>query len=136
MKTKAGWNEVRHTADRSIHVLAPDLEGLFRQSVYGMYGVMGIKPVGPPVEQKILEMAAFDIESLLVLFLSEILSFLEVEKLIFCEISMQTNSEKYEFKLAGFKAENVRVAIKAVTFHDLKIEQTSNGYETTIVFDV
>jgi len=36
----------------------------------------------------------------------------------------------------GAAAERLDKVIKAVTYHNLSIRQTAEGYETTIVFDV
>jgi SHS2 domain-containing protein len=82
-----------------------------------------------------------NLEEILVSWLSELLYIFNREKIYFnnFKISSLNNS--------GIKAEangvnidlyqsNLYTEIKAVTFHDLKIEETADGFNCTIIFDV
>jgi SHS2 domain-containing protein len=84
-----------------------------------------------------IEVTAFDLESLLVDWLTELLYILE-DGLVFGEIRvdhLENNWLRAEIE-AGLPQEPPNKHIKAVTYHMLEIKQTKTGYETVLVFDV
>jgi SHS2 domain-containing protein len=140
-----GYREVPHTADWALHVWAPDLPGLFLEAARGMYALAGAQPeeaagtheaAGPA---RRLEIQGADAESLLVAFLSELLYAQEQENLLL-EVSDLQILPGDPWRLIGTAKSRplhrLVKAIKAVTFHNLAIRQTGQGYETEIVFDV
>ncbi|MHC1785331.1 MAG: archease [Anaerolineaceae bacterium] len=136
MNSKVGFEEVNHTADRAIRVWGADLPEMLTQAALGMYTLMGIKPDGRCDTERLIVLEAFDDETLVVGLLSELLSFLESERLIFSRIFASLEAGRADIRLAGYRLRRARVSIKAVTYHDLQVLRTGDGYETTIVFDV
>ena len=90
---------------------------------------------GPRVKQT-FEVEAPDVESLLVAFLSELLYYQEQQNLAFDVFDLRVAGEWLKVGMEGAKIATGEKAIKAVTYHNLKIKQTSEGFEVTIVFDV
>ena len=90
---------------------------------------------GPRV-QKTFQTEGPDAESLLVAFLSEVLYYQEQEGLAFDTCDVRVASQWLKVEMEGAQIAASEKAIKAVTYHNLKIEKTSRGLETTIVFDV
>jgi SHS2 domain-containing protein len=130
------YEEIDHTADYAIHVRGIDLPCLFIEAARGMNALTGGVAGGPAVSREI-HVEASELEALLVTWLEE-LAFL-----------METAGEMYkEFEVISLSPTSLRVRaqggsvsgldklIKAITFHDLAIRQTTAGYETTVVFDV
>jgi SHS2 domain-containing protein len=136
------WLDVlEHTADEGIVVRAPDLETLFGRAAWGMVSV-----VGDPdrVEDKVREQVSVsgtDLENLLVNWLSEI------------NVRMQTQGRMYSRFLVkrvsptSLKAEiggedvdvqrhDVHTEIKAVTYHQLKVEEKDGRWEAQVLFDL
>jgi SHS2 domain-containing protein len=136
--SQAGFEEVEHTADWQLHVWAPDLPGLFEQAARGMYTLAGMRLAGettPRLERR-LEISAPDPESLLVRFLSELLHICQEENQGFDAFHLGLEKNDLKAHLSGAPILTVGKEIKAVTYHNLIIEATERGVETTIVFDV
>lgn len=131
-----GFEEISHTADWSAHVWADDLPSLFAECARAMNALSGtvIEP-GPRLERAFAAEGA-DAESLLVAFLSELVYYQEQENLAFDRFEMHVESGRLKVEMEGAPVESVDKAIKAVTYHNLKIRQSDRGCETTIVFDV
>ncbi|MBU2611972.1 MAG: archease [Chloroflexi bacterium] len=135
-----GFEEIAHTADWALRVWADDLEGLFAEAARGMNALSGAQLAeGPQVKRSFAAQSA-DAESLLVAFLSELVYYAEQEHLMFegFQVSMFEGSQGWTLKaeMSGAPLKLSNKAIKAVTYHNLKIRQTARGYEVEIVFDV
>jgi SHS2 domain-containing protein len=131
-----GFREVEHTADWELVVWASDLPGLIEQAARGMNALSGIHldPNGNIERQ--LTVHAIDAESILVGFLQELLFIEETEGISFQEFDLHLQPEELTARLTGAKITSISKEIKAVTFHNLKIETTPYGLEARIVFDV
>ena len=90
---------------------------------------------GPRVKQSFAAEGP-DAESLLVAFLSELLYYQEQENLVFDTFDLRVASQWLKVEMEGAQLGSSEKAIKAVTYHNLKIERTDRGLEATIVFDV
>lgn len=131
-----GFEEVSHTADWSVRVWAPDLPSLFREAARAMNSLSGtVIGTGERVS-KTLEVEGPDVESLLVAFLSELVYYQEQENLTFDVFDLRIAGQWLKVAMEGAEIESVDKAIKAVTYHNLKIQRNAEGLETTIVFDV
>ena len=135
-KRNSGYLEISHTADWALKVWAPDLPGLFEQAAHGMYALLQIclQPGGDyecPVD-----LDAEDAEGLLVSFLSELLYLTEQEGLGFEMFDLVVDDIHLSGRMIGAPVESQAKEIKAVTYHNLVIQKTERGLETTIVFDV
>jgi SHS2 domain-containing protein len=131
-----GFEEISHTADWSVRVWAEDLSSLFAESARAMNTLAGIVIGKSPRVKRIFEAHGSDGESLLVAFLSELVYYQEQENIAFDVFHLEVDSQKLKVGMEGAEIASVDKAIKAVTFHNLKIEKTNRGFETTIVFDV
>lgn len=131
-----GFEEISHTADWSAHVWAPDRPSLFAECARAMNALSGTLIGSGPRFQQTFEAEAPDLESLLVAFLSELVYYQEQENLAFDRFEVQVESGRLKVEMDGGQIASVDKAIKAVTYHNLKIQETDRGWETTIVFDV
>ncbi len=132
----AGFEEIPHTADWALHVWAPDLPGLFVESAKGMYAMMGVHADAGLGEPRSFQSEAPDPESLLVAFLSELVFVAERERLVFNRFSVAIEGNRLQAGMFARPLRSLSKAIKAVTYHNLKIRRTERGYEAEIVFDV
>ena len=133
----SGFKELEHTADWAIQVWAPDLSTLFVKAAEGMNFLSEIQL---EERKKIKRSVSFDsseLETLLVMFLEEILFFSEHHGIGFDRFEVKI-SDGYSLnsKLFGAKIIKSTKEIKAVTFHNMKVSQTESGFEVLIVFDV
>ena len=132
-----GFEEVAHTADWSARVWAEDLPSLFQEAARAMNGLSGTAAGTGPRVKRTFEADGPDAESLLVAFLSELLYYQEQENLAFDTFALfEVKSDTLNVEMEGAQIASSEKAIKAVTYHNLKIEKTPQGFETTIVFDV
>lgn len=129
--------EIEHTADLAIRVRGRTLAELFRNAALGMAMLMAdLKGIELNVERHV-ELEEFDTETLLVSWLSELLWFNEDCGALFVryEITKLTPT-RIEAEVWGGRASSQWKQIKAVTFHDLSVVETEDGYEVALVFDV
>lgn len=131
-----GFNEIEHTADWALEVKAPDLIELFKQAALGMNWLMGLTLEPDRRIEHGLTVTAGDYETLLVAFLNEILFEMEINGTGFDTFDIQLTGFSLDARLLGAPLQQLKKAIKAVTYHNLEIRQTQDGFETTIVFDV
>jgi SHS2 domain-containing protein len=137
VKPNASFEEIEHTADWELRVWAPRLESLLEQSGRGMYSLAGIFLQAAPRIKRHFSLSAADAESLLVLFLSELLYYGEEERIAFDEFQLDIQQGfQLEATLYGSFIEQQYKEIKAVTYHKLAVRQTHSGLEVNIVFDV
>jgi len=143
------FEQLSHTADIQIRVYGATLEQLFEHALIGMFQVIGPKVAGcsvfnervvcpqlPQIRQ--LDVSSFDIESLLVDFLSEAwyLSDIHNEAYLRADIHALTQTHVHA-TLHGVVVEGFDVVeIKAVTYHDLHLEHIDGVWQTNIVFDI
>ena len=131
-----GFEEISHTADWSVRVWAPDLPSLFAESARAMKALARTVTAQGPYVKRAFESEGADAESLLVAFLSELIYYQEQENLAFETFELEVKSSELKVEMEGGQIISTDKAIKAVTYHNLKIEETQRGFETTIVFDV
>ena len=131
-----GFQEQPHTADWALGVWAPDLVGLLQEAARGMYALMHTRLQAEPREAYRFEIAALDRETLLVMFLSELLYFTQRDDVAFDQFDLTHDGKRLIAEVEGAPIESVAKEIKAVTYHNLAVRETERGLEATIVFDV
>ena len=132
------WEEIAHTADWSIRVWGQDRRALFENAARGMVSLIGgeADPAQDPVACG-LTLEADDWETLLVDFLTEILYLIEDDGLVCGHIEVaRAAGHQLAATVEGRAGGRFNKEIKAVTYHNLAIRHTDQGFETTIVFDV
>ena len=136
----AGFEEIPHTADWALRVWAPDLTTLFVTAAKGMNALTGMTLAASQRIERNFEAKAADEESLLVAFLSELVYYAEQGHLGFDEFVIERlESGVLKVSMRGATIESLIKAIKAVTYHNLKISRSRlkrDLLEVEIVFDV
>ncbi len=131
------YEEIEHTADWALRVRGADLPALFSNAALGMMELAGVRTENTAGDKRKIELQADDKETLLVDWLHELLVALELDQIAFRDIELEISGGT---SLAG-TVQAVPLAsmdkpIKAVTYNDLDIEESLQGFEATIVFDV
>ena len=132
------FEEVEHTADWALRVRGRDLRQLLMNAARGMSHLLVPNPEAIPADvERQIELEAFDAESLLVEWLSELAYWAEAEMLVFREFDLsQVTPTHLRATVRGGHAPDLQKHIKAVTYHNLEITETASGLEATVVFDV
>lgn len=131
-----GFEEISHTADWSLRAWGDDLSELFIEAARGMNMLAGVQLSDVPRQRRTVEIKADDHESLLVSFLSELVYLAEQENLGFDRFDLAIQNNILHASMHGAPLGNINKTIKAVTYHNLHIQQTTRGLEVVIVFDV
>lgn len=126
-----------HPSDIKLQVFGRDLEEVFVNAALGMMEfVYGSKEVDL-TEQELIEVEAESLESLLVNWLAEILYLSDTNKRVYLEYRILSFSSNKITALVKSGATLAKDDIKAVTYHDLTIEQMSDGtWRAVVVFDI
>jgi len=132
---------IPHTADIGIKVYGKDLKELFKNSAYGMFDIIadldGLKSsVTQPIEVK-----ASNSEELLVAWLGELLYNFYTKQIIFFDFDIEQINKTHMSAKAygrhiGQNRNRLKTEIKAVTYHELKIEEKGGRFIATLIFDV
>jgi SHS2 domain-containing protein len=141
---RPGYRFKEHTADIAITAEGRTLEELFTFFAEGYREVSIDGKCGDEKDRKTISLTADELDELLVDFLSELNYLTLVNKWIFCDIKDMQIVEQDEYKLtAVIEGEpykegqyEFKVEIKAVTYHQLNIVRTDQGYLATVVFDI
>lgn len=135
--SEENFEVIEHTADWAIRVRGKDLSQLFRHAAEGMSILMAGELEALPLDViRTVTLKAYDVESLLVEWLSELAYWAEMEQMVFRHYDLDLTNLELKAKVRGGRAHILHKHIKAVTYHNLAIIETDEGLETTIVFDV
>ena len=136
------YKTLEHTADLGVEVCADSLEGLFVEAAKAMFSEIagGIEDIEPAEEVK-LQISGETLEDLLVGWLSDLLFYFDVAKFLFSQFSVEINPDQKSLEGAAMgerideEKHTLKAHIKAVTYHQMKIEQRDGQWRTTIIFD-
>lgn len=143
------FEQVPHTADIQIRAYGTTLAELFCNALVGMFQIM--RPVmshctfsdnevsctSLPIE-RLLDIKAANRELLLVSFLSEALALSDIHNEAYLEVSFDNITDtSVQAHLRGAPIERLQeIEIKAVTYHNLAVQQNEQGFSADIVFDI
>jgi len=130
-----------HTADVRLFVKAPSLEKLFAHALEGMNRILNKeyeRSLNKHTLVREITIAACDPTSLLIDFLSEVLTLSHINKAIFYTVDrLELEGNALHAHIVGAKVDMFMEDIKAVTYHEADVRQNDKGeYGTTIVFDI
>lgn len=134
---------IEHTADVGVRVYGETLEALFANSAGVLFGlILDFRPQLDTEEQIILE--AEDLEELLVTWLNELISLLFAYKFLPADYSIAIEDRgglkvlKSTIKGCNFDPyqNELKMEIKAATYHDLKVEEAASGWVAEVIFDI
>ena len=113
------------------------MAGLLENAARAMQAVEEPRSAREPAVIKEIEVGGVDRESLLVNWLNEIL-YLEQTHQLVCERFHITELDNHHLRalIETRKCDPSQTHIKAVTFHNLQIRETSGGLEAEVVLDV
>jgi len=136
---------IDHTSDTGVKAYGVTITELFENAARGMFAVIakdGRNIQGSKIEKKIeIHKSADSLEETLVSWLSELLYIFNREKIYLNDFKVKSlNNDGIEAHSSGINLDlyqsNLYTEIKAVTFHNLKIEESVDGFSCTIIFDV
>ncbi|MFA5306600.1 MAG: archease [Candidatus Babeliales bacterium] len=130
---------IEHTADVRLYVEATTCEELFTVALQGMVSIVCSHQDKLEKDQACeIKIISSNITTLLIDFLSEVLTRLHTNNVLFCSITfLEFTETMLHVRLVGFKLDHFDEDVKAVTYHEAEVKKNKRGnYETIIVFDV
>ncbi len=136
VRNSAPYEEVEHAADWSFRVRGHDLPELFANAARALSAMEGPSTNEGTVTREV-QVEGMDRESLLVNWLNELLHLSHTRREAYDGFGfLEIDDTHLHARIQGRPAADARRLIKAVTFHDLEVKQTGEGWEATLVLDV
>lgn len=131
------YTEIEHTADWALEVRGGSLAELLVHAAEGMLDLMGAETAFGPSQTVRLRLQAEDAESLLVAWLEEILVRMELTPVTFSDFHVRVDDTfALEAEVREGSRRDLKKMIKAVTFHNLRVDHGPSEWKTVVVFDV
>jgi len=137
--TESGYKLIDHPSDIGMEVEGKTLRELFVNAAKGMLSIISDTPQNGEMFIKQLHLKEDSTEELLHSYLSEILWFVSNENFFPVKINISNISESsIDVRFGGIhiKDEEVEGEVKAITYHQLKVEQNDQKFFTKLIFDV
>lgn len=130
------FEEIPHTADWSFRAFGKDVRELFENAAHAIFALEGAEP-GEANIVRTVHVTGIDYESLLVNWLTELLWLQESNRETYHRFQIETlTPTELRAQVFGAPLTQLNKIIKAVTYHNLKVEQTAEGWQATVVVDV
>lgn len=128
-------------ADLTVEAYGLDLNEAFANIALGAFNAITPLEGIEPLESRIVEVRSEDYPALLYDFLDELLFIYDSELLVFSKIDVKIGENPLHLtsecrgEYLDPSRHKYRIVIKAVTFHQMKIEETPKGWRIRVVFD-
>ncbi len=130
------FEEIEHTADWAFRAFGATLPELFENAARALFSLEGAAEQ-PTTVTRDVEVEGIDYESLLVNWLSELLFLQETRGETYHHFTIAAvTPTSLSAQIEGGPAGPLNKYIKAVTYHNLEIKQTPEGWQATKVVDV
>ncbi len=134
----SGFEILEHTADVGVRAWSATLEETFRQSTLGLLDIVGVWQPGEGMREAIA-VEGRDLGALLVDWLGEVLYLQDVRDVVITEV--------HTARVAGGRAHGwvelaerpstiEGTAVKAITYHQLQVEQVADRWVATVYLDI
>lgn len=130
------------SADFVVDVHGKTLNELFANSAEACFFAMTNIDKVRPVRELNLIVDADNIDELLYNFISELIYLKDIEKMFFSRFDVNISVDEKSLKavVAGdiidYINHEIKTDVKAITYHDLHIKNSDDGFMTRIVFDL
>lgn len=132
-----GFEYFDHTADVGIRAYGKDLPSVFANAAKALTGVVCDVSKVRPNSARVIDVMSDDLDGLMVLWLNELLFYMDSENMIFSEFHVRVKrgwelhavarGEKMDPSRHGLKG-----GIKAVTYHMLEVDE-KKGYAQVLL---
>ncbi len=134
------YEEIPHTADWSFRAYGRDQREVFENAAFALFAMEGapMSDRGPAVgTRRAVDVDGLDKESLLVNWLNELLYLQESNRETYHHFEIETfEATRLRAQVVGTPGLHIDKVIKAVTFHNLQLRQTLDGWQAVVVVDV
>lgn len=131
-----------HTADIGIKAYGRTLDELFENCALAVFEIMtDTTKVEPKVKVEIYEFG-YDLENLLYKWIEDLLYYHDSQLLVFSKFKVKIDPENLTLEAEAYGEKfdpqrfEKRVVVKAMTYHEMEIKKTEEGYEAKFVVDI
>lgn len=130
-----------HTADLGLRVRTQELPQLFVEAGQGLLAILIANPDAVrPVEERRYSIAGQAYDYLLFDWLTELLYTFDTERLLLCRFQVTLDDNGLKGVCLGEFVDASRHEmdheVKAITYHGLKVESTSQGWLAEVIVDI
>jgi SHS2 domain-containing protein len=130
-----------HTADLGMEVRGKDLPDLFMKAGWSFFDIMIQARQIDLSQERIISVEAPDQEALLIAWLGELLFLFETGPLVFNQFTIQslTPTTLQALGRGEFfdpQKHQIKVAVKAITYHQLRIWKAKESLRARVFFDL
>lgn len=130
-----------HTADLGLEIYGASRRDLFVHAAFAVYDLITDLGKVEGKESRAIFVEGKDQEDLLINYLREILYLYNGERWLIKDVCIdELGSRCMKVSLAGefldLDKHTIKKEIKAVTYHQVKVEEVKNGWKAKVIFDV
>jgi SHS2 domain-containing protein len=130
-----------HTADLGLRAIAPDLNTLFAEMAACLVSAMVEEPATvQPAQEVQIEVQGADRDYLLFDWLKELLLRFETDQILFAAFEVKVSDGGLSGTARGEPYDPARHVlaheVKAITYHELKVEKTADGWLAEVIVDI
>jgi len=132
---------IDHTADFGIHVFGTDPVELFANAAYAMFDMLTEIDTLKGLDTTELRVTGDDWPDLMVNWLRELLYLWNGKELLVKKtqiLALSENELSANVELDPFDPDRheIKIEIKAVTYHQIQVSEEPEGWEAKVIFDV
>ena len=136
-----GYRILEHPADVGIEAFGHSLKEAFEYAALGLTSII-VEPASvDPSEQRFVSLKGTDPENLLVRWLSEIIYLYDGEDFLISDVVISRLAHgELDATLTGEKViegkHKLKMDVKAITYHQLKVDETREGVVIRVFVDI
>ncbi|MGH2807306.1 MAG: archease [Actinomycetota bacterium] len=134
----AGFEILEHTADVGVRAYGPRVEDVFEQATLSLLDITGAARAGSG-EVVAVAVDAADLGALLVYWLEEVLYLQDARDSVVRSVAIDRVTEttaEGRVTIAPRDEDLEGTAVKAITYHQLRVERTDAGWVAVVYFDI
>jgi SHS2 domain-containing protein len=140
-KSKLKYRIFDHTADLGLEIYGTDARELFLNAAIAVFDNMTELDCVTVQDNRHFTVEGSDREDLLINFLREILYMYNGEGFLLKDCSISEINDHHVMgtvrgQVFDPKQHRIKMEIKAVTYHQVKVEETPHGWKGRVIFDV
>jgi SHS2 domain-containing protein len=135
------YETFEHTADLGLRVSAPDFESLFAEAGRGLFSMLveNLDDV-QPLQSVEFEVPGAEIDYLFFDWLTELLYCYESRRLLLCKFRVSRDEQGIRAVASGEpvdpKRHSLTHEVKAITYHQLEVQQTAECWSAEVIVDI
>lgn len=131
---------IDHTADLGILVFGATVKALYENAAHAMFELITDSPLAIKISEDV-RIEGKDRPDLMVNWLRELLYLWTGKEQLVAAVEIRTLSETELFAVVWTEPfdpgrHQIRNELKAVTYHQIRVDRTDDGWESQVIFDV